>query len=132
MDRKNGKVCVKNAENLIVKNAENDKRQKEENTTPYEKGEFSWSASGKANFMGANQGKTKILFDPETKQVLGVGIVGPGAGDIISEGVLAIEMGADAEDVGLTVPPHPTLSETMGLAAEAFTGTITDLYLQKK
>ena len=103
-----------------------------ENEIPYEKGEFPWSASGKAVSIGANQGKTKILFDPETKQVLGVGIVGPGAGDIISEGVLAIEMGADAEDVGLTVHPHPTLSETMGLAAEAFTGTITDLYLQKK
>jgi dihydrolipoamide dehydrogenase len=82
--------------------------------------------------MGANQGKTKILFDPDTKQVLGVGIVGPGAGDMISEGMLAIEMGADAEDIGLTVHPHPTLSETVGLAAEAFTGTITDLYLQKK
>jgi dihydrolipoamide dehydrogenase len=60
-----------------------------------------------------------------------VGIVGPGAGDMISEGMLAIEMGADAEDIGLTVHPHPTLSETVGLAAEAFTGTITDLYLQK-
>ena len=103
-----------------------------ENEIPYEKGEFPWSASGKAVSIGANQGNTKFLFDPETKKVLGVGIVGPGAGDIISEGVLAIEMGADAEDVGLTVHPHPTLSETMGLAAEAFTGTITDLYLQKK
>jgi len=103
-----------------------------ENEIPYEKGEFPWSASGKAIAMGANQGKTKILFDPETKQVLGVGIVGPGAGDMISEGMLAIEMGADAEDIGLTVHPHPTLSETVGLAAEAFSGTITDLYLQKK
>ena len=82
--------------------------------------------------MGINQGKTKILFDPETKRVLGVGIVGPGAGDMISEGVLAIEMGADAEDIGLTVHPHPTLSETVGLASEVFTGTITDLYLQKR
>ena len=103
-----------------------------ENEIPYERGEFPWSASGKAIAMGANQGKTKILFDPETKQVLGVGIVGPGAGDMISEGMLAIEMGADAEDIGLTVHPHPTLSETIGLAAEAFSGTITDLYLQKK
>jgi dihydrolipoamide dehydrogenase len=103
-----------------------------ENEIPYEKGEFPWSASGKAIAIGTNQGKTKILFDPETKQVLGVGIVGPGAGDMISEGMLAIEMGADAEDIGLTVHPHPTLSETVGLAAEAFTGTITDLYLQKK
>ena len=61
-----------------------------------------------------------------------MGIVGPGAGDMISEGVLAIEMGADAEDIGLTVHPHPTLSETVGLASEVFTGTITDLYLQKR
>ena len=103
-----------------------------ENKIPYEKGEFPWSASGKAVAMGINQGKTKILFDPETKRVLGVGIVGPGAGDMISEGVLAIEMGADAEDIGLTVHPHPTLSETVGLASEVFTGTITDLYLQKR
>ena len=103
-----------------------------ENEIPYEKGEFPWSASGKALTMGINQGKTKILFDPETKQVLGMGIVGPNAGDMISEGMLAIEMGADAEDIGLTVHPHPTLSETVGLAAEAFSGTITDLYLQKK
>ena len=103
-----------------------------ENEIPYEKGEFPWSASGKALTMGINQGKTKILFDPETKKVLGMGIVGPSAGDMISEGALAIEMGADAEDIYLTVHPHPTLSETVGLAAEAFTGTITDLYLQKK
>ena len=103
-----------------------------ENKIPYEKGEFPWLASGKAVAMGINQGKTKILFDPETKRVLGLGIVGPGAGDMISEGVLAIEMGADAEDIGLTVHPHPTLSETVGLASEVFTGTITDLYLQKR
>ena len=103
-----------------------------ENKIPYEKGEFPWSASGKAITMGANHGKTKILFKPETKQVLGVGIVGPSAGDMISEGMLAIEMGADAEDIGLTVHPHPTLSETVGLSAEALMGTITDLYLQKK
>jgi len=103
-----------------------------ENKIPYEKGEFPWSASGKAVAMGINQGKTKILFDPETKRVLGIGIVGPGAGDMISEGVLAIEMGADAEDISLTVHPHPTLSETVGLASEVFSGTITDLYLQKR
>jgi dihydrolipoamide dehydrogenase len=98
----------------------------------YKKGEFPWAASGKAIAMGANQGKTKILFDPETSQVLGVGIVGPGAGDMISEGMLAIEMGADAEDIGLTIHPHPTLGETFGLAAEVFEGTITDLYVPKK
>ncbi|MDP6991262.1 MAG: dihydrolipoyl dehydrogenase [Candidatus Marinimicrobia bacterium] len=103
-----------------------------ENEVPYEKGEFPWAASGKAIVMGANQGKTKILFDPESKQVLGVGIVGPGAGDIISEGMLAIEMGADAEDIGLTIHPHPTLGETFAMAAEVFEGTITDLYVPKK
>ena len=98
----------------------------------YESGDFPWAASGKALAIGANQGKTKILFDPETKQVLGVGIVGPGAGDLISEGMLAIEMGADAEDIGLTIHPHPTLSETFAAAAEMFSGTITDLYIPKK
>jgi len=98
----------------------------------YETGDFPWAASGKALAIGANQGKTKILFDPETKQVLGVGIVGPGAGDLISEGMLAIEMGADAEDIGLTIHPHPTLSETFAAAAEMFSGTITDLYIPKK
>ena len=103
-----------------------------ENEVPYEKGEFPWAASGKAIVMGANQGKTKILFDPESKQVLGVGIVGPGAGDMISEGMLAIEMGADAEDIGLTIHPHPTLGETFAMAAEVFEGTITDLYVPKK
>ena len=102
-----------------------------ENGISYEKGEFPWAASGKAIAMGANQGKTKILFDPESKQVLGVGIVGPGAGDMISEGMLAIEMGADADDIGLTVHPHPTLGETFAAAAEAFSGTITDLYIPK-
>jgi len=103
-----------------------------ENNIRYEKGEFPWAASGKAIAMGANQGKTKILFDPDTKQVLGVGIVGPGAGDMISEGMLAIEMGADAEDIGLTVHPHPTLGETFAMAAEVFEGTITDLYIPRK
>ena len=102
------------------------------NKTEYEKGEFPWAASGRAIAIGARQGKTKLLFDPETKQILGIGIVGPSAGDIISEGVLAIEMGADSTDIGLSVHPHPTLGETIGLAAEAFEGTITDLYVPKK
>jgi dihydrolipoamide dehydrogenase len=104
----------------------------EEDQTPYKKGEFPWAASGKAIIVGAEQGKTKILFDPETKKVLGVGIVGPGAGDMISEGMLAIEMGCDAEDIGLTIHPHPTLGETFSAAAEVFSGTITDLYVPKK
>ncbi len=98
----------------------------------YSKSEFPWAASGRAIAVGANQGKTKILFDDESKTVLGVGIVGPSAGDIISEGMLAIEMGSDVEDISLTVHPHPTLGETFALAAEVFDGTITDLYIPKK
>jgi dihydrolipoamide dehydrogenase len=73
-----------------------------------------------------------LLFDEATGRLLGCGIVGPNAGDLISEAALAIELGADAADVALTIHPHPTLSETIGLAAEAFEGTITDLYLPKK
>lgn len=72
------------------------------------------------------------MFDPVTRRVLGAGIVGPNAGDLIAEAALAIEMGCDAEDIGLTVHPHPTLSETVAFAAEAFDGTLTDLYLPKK
>ena len=100
--------------------------------TKYTKAEFPWAASGRAIAMGANQGKTKILFNPENNTVLGVGIVGPSAGDLISEGMLAIEMGADAEDIALTVHPHPTLGETVALASEVFDGTITDLFIPKK
>ena len=108
-----------------------EKEAKEKNI-PYEKGEFPWAASGRATAVGSSFGKTKILFSPERGKVLGVGIVGVGAGDIISEAVLAIEMGVDAEDLSLTVHPHPTLGETIGLAGEVFTKTITDLYIQKK
>ena len=107
-------------------------KEAKENEIPYEKGEFPWVASGKALILNANQGKTKILFNPENKQVIGVGIVGPSAGDIISEAMLAIEMGSDAEDIGLTMHPHPTLGETMAAAAEVFTGSITDLYIPPK
>ena len=102
------------------------------NSIPYEKGEFPWAASGKSLAIGRNEGKTKILFDPISKQTLGVGMVGPNAGDLISEGVLSIEMGADSEDIGLTIHPHPTLSETFSNAAEVFSGTVTDLYIPKK
>ena len=108
---------------------ENDAKEK---NIKYEKGEFPWVASGRAIVVGSTYGKTKILFSPENNKVLGVGIVGVGAGDIISEAVLAIEMGVDAEDLSLTVHPHPTLGETMGLAGEVFTKTITDLYIPKK
>ena len=98
----------------------------------YEKSEFPWAASGKAIILGANQGKTKILYDQENKKIIGAGIVGPNAGDLICEAMLAIEMGADAEDVGLTVHPHPTLGETFAASAEVFAGTITDLYIPKR
>ena len=108
---------------------ENDAKEK---NIKYEKGEFPWVASGRATVVGSTYGKTKILFSPENNKVLGVGIVGVGAGDIISEAVLAIEMGVDAEDLSLTVHPHPTLGETMGLAGEVFTNTITDLYIPNK
>ena len=103
-----------------------------ENGIPYEKGEFPWAASGKSLALGRNEGRTKILFDKDTKRTIGVGIVGPNAGDLISEGALAIEMGADAEDISLTVHPHPTLGETFANAAEVFEGTVTDLYIPKK
>ena len=72
------------------------------------------------------------MFDSDTQRILGIGIVGPGAGDLIAEGALAIEMGADAEDIGLTVHPHPTMSETIGNASEIVTGTVTDIYLHYK
>ena len=102
------------------------------NSVAYEKGEFPWVASGKSLAIGRNEGKTKILFDPVSKRTLGVGMVGPNAGDLISEGVLAIEMGADPDDISLTVHPHPTLSETFSNAAEVFAGTVTDIYVPKK
>jgi len=98
----------------------------------YGKGSFPWAASGRALSLGRDEGVTKVLFDETTERIIGCGIVGPSAGDLISEAALAIEMGADAADIGLTVHPHPTLSETIGMAAEAFEGTITDLYMPKK
>ena len=101
-----------------------------EKNIPFKKGEFPWVASGRATAVGSTYGKTKILFSPESNKVIGVGIVGVGAGDLISEAVLAIEMGADAEDLSLTIHPHPTLGETVGLSAEVFTKTITDLFIQ--
>jgi dihydrolipoamide dehydrogenase len=91
------------------------------------KGLFPWAASGRAIANGAEYGFTKLLFDADTKRVVGGAIVGPGAGDIIGEIALAIEMGADAEDIGKTIHPHPTLGETVGLAAEVAHGSCTDL-----
>ncbi len=98
----------------------------------YEKGAFPWAASGRALSMGASNGLTKVLFDKQTKRVIGAGIIGKNAGELIAEAVLALEMGADAEDLGLTIHPHPTLSETINFAAEMAEGTITDLYVPKK
>jgi dihydrolipoamide dehydrogenase len=98
----------------------------------YEKGSFPWAASGRSLALGRDEGLTKLLFDPETRRILGAGVVGPGAGDLIAETALAIEMDCEAADIGLTVHPHPTLSETVAMAAEAFEGTLTDLYLPKK
>ncbi|HKS58109.1 MAG TPA: dihydrolipoyl dehydrogenase [Steroidobacteraceae bacterium] len=100
--------------------------------TAYEKATFPWAASGRSLSLGRDEGMTKLLFDPATRRVLGGGLVGPNAGDLISEVALAIEMGSDAADLGLTIHPHPTLSETIMFAAEAFDGTLTDLYVPKK
>ena len=98
----------------------------------YGKGIFPWAASGRSLALGRDEGMTKVIFDEHTHQILGVAIVGPNAGDLIAEGALAIEMGCDASDIGSTIHPHPTLSETVAMAAEAFEGTITDLYMPKK
>ena len=95
-------------------------------------GKFPWVASGRAIGIDRTEGFTKLLFDEETHRVVGGAIVGPHAGDLISEIALAIEMGAEAADIGLTIHPHPTLSESVGMAAEAYEGTITDLYMPKK
>jgi dihydrolipoamide dehydrogenase len=98
----------------------------------FEKAVFPWVASGRSLALGRDEGFTKLLFDPQTHRVIGAGIVGTNAGDLISEVMLAIEMGADAADIGLTIHPHPTLSETVAMAAEAFDGTLTDLYLPRR
>jgi dihydrolipoamide dehydrogenase len=92
---------------------------------------FPWAASGRAVALDRPEGMTKLLIDPQSERVLGVGIVGVGAGDLISEGVLAIEMAAVAKDVALTIHPHPTLSETIMESAEVFFGTSTDIYRPK-
>ncbi|MES2141709.1 MAG: dihydrolipoyl dehydrogenase [Pseudomonadota bacterium] len=97
-----------------------------------EKAVFPWMASGRSLGQGRDEGLTKLLFDPKTQRVLGAGIVGPNAGELIGEIALAIEMGCEAEDIALTIHPHPTLSETVMLASEIFEGSITDLYMPKK
>jgi dihydrolipoamide dehydrogenase len=102
------------------------------NNIPYKKGAFPWVANGRSLSLGRDDGFTKLLFDPDTHRVLGGGIVGTNAGDLISEIALAIETGCDAADIGLTIHPHPTLSETVAGAADAFEGTLTDLYIPRR
>jgi dihydrolipoamide dehydrogenase len=102
------------------------------NGTPFKKGVFPWVANARSLTLGRQDGFTKLLFDPDTQRVLGGGIVGTNAGELVSEIALAIETGGDAEDIGLTIHPHPTLTETVAGAAEAVAGTLTDLYLPKK
>ncbi|MBX9629815.1 MAG: dihydrolipoyl dehydrogenase [Burkholderiales bacterium] len=98
----------------------------------YEKATFPWAASGRALATGRDEGMTKLLFEKNTRRLLGAAMVGPNAGELIAETVLALEMGADAEDIGLTIHPHPTLSETVFFAAEIAEGSITDLYMPKR
>jgi dihydrolipoamide dehydrogenase len=98
----------------------------------YDKGAFPWAASGRALGLGRSDGMTKLLFARDTRRLLGAGMVGPNAGELIAETVHALEMGADAEDIGLTIHPHPTLTETVGFAAEMAEGTITDLYAPRR
>jgi dihydrolipoamide dehydrogenase len=100
--------------------------------TPYETAAFPWAASGRALSMGRSDGMTKLIVDPETHQVLGAGVVGVNAGELIAEAVLAIEAGLDAQDIALSIHPHPTLSETVRFAAEAAEGTITDIMPKRK
>ncbi len=97
-----------------------------------EVGVFPWAANGRSLSNGRDEGVTKLIFERDTERVIGAGIVGTNAGDLIGEVALAIEMGADMHDIGLTIHPHPTLSETVGMAAEAAAGTLTDLYMPKK
>lgn len=106
--------------------------QVKEQGLKYGKGVFPWAASGRSLSLGRDEGMTKVIFDQETNRIIGCGIIGPNAGDLIAEAGLAIEMGCDAEDIALTIHPHPTLSETFALATEVFEGTVTDLYAPKK
>jgi dihydrolipoamide dehydrogenase len=98
----------------------------------FEVSRFPWAASGRALGIDRSEGFTKLLFDAKSKRIIGAGITGPHAGDLIAECALAIEMGCEAADIGLTIHPHPTLSESIGMAAEVFEGTVTDLYIPKR
>lgn len=103
-----------------------------ENKLDFEVSKFPWAASGRALGIDRSEGFTKLLFDKATRRIIGAGITGVNAGDLIAECALAIEMDCEAEDIGLTIHPHPTLSESIAMAAEVFEGTITDLYLPRK
>lgn len=107
-------------------------REAKEKGIDYQKATFPWMASGRALSIGREEGLTKLIFCTKSKRIIGAGIVGVNAGDLIAEAALAIEMGCDVEDIALTIHPHPTLSETIAQSAEMFEGTITDLYLPKK
>ncbi|MDC6484920.1 NAD(P)/FAD-dependent oxidoreductase, partial [Methylophilaceae bacterium] len=97
-----------------------------------EKAVFPWAASGRAIATNRTEGMTKLIFDKKTNRIIGAGIVGTNAGELIAETVLSIEMGADAHDIGLSIHPHPTLSESVAMASEIKEGTITDLYIKKR
>ena len=103
-----------------------------QNNIEYEKAVFPWAASGRAISTNRTEGMTKLIFDKKTDRLIGAAIVGTNAGELIAETVLAIEMGADAHDIGLTIHPHPTLSESIAMASEIKEGTITDLYIKKR
>jgi dihydrolipoamide dehydrogenase len=98
----------------------------------YTKGVFPWAASGRSLSIGRNEGLTKVLFDKDSHRIIGAGMTGTNAGELIAEAVLALEMGADVEDIALTVHPHPTLSETFNFAAEVAEGTCTDIYIPRR
>ena len=98
----------------------------------YEVGLYPWAASGRAVALGRTEGLTKLLIEPDTERVLGVGIVGAGAGELIAEAVLAVEMGCEVTDIAESIHPHPTLSETVMNAGEAFFGTATEIYKPKR
>ena len=102
------------------------------NGTQYKVGKFPWAASGRSLALGRDEGFSKLLFDPVNHRVLGGGMVGPNAGELVAEVALAIEMGADSHDIGLTIHPHPTLSETLMESAEVFFGHATHVYRPKR
>jgi dihydrolipoamide dehydrogenase len=106
--------------------------QAQQQQVKFRKAAFPWIASARSLSIGRDEGFTKLLVDADSGRLLGGGIVGPNAGELIAEVALALEMGCDAADLSLTVHPHPTLSETVGLAAEALEGTLTDLYMPRK